>query len=195
VIPSVPSPIDRIMDDAPLVVARVAELAERLTAILDEDNARNLDRLIDNAADATASLARALQTFEIVALDAGQTLRNVDRTLAGAERLAADARAMVADFQSAARTAGALAPQAGAAIEEMRRTAGGFGRVADEIEKLAAATRPGMQDFGQNGLYELQQFMLEGRALITTLNRVVANFERDPARFLFGDQQKGLETK
>ena len=80
-------------------------------------------------------------------------------------------------------------------IEEVRRTAGSFGRVADELEKIASVTRPGVQDFGQAGLYEVQQFMLEGRALMTTINRVVTNFERDPARFLFGDQQKGLEAK
>jgi hypothetical protein len=30
---------------------------------------------------------------------------------------------------------------------------------------------------------------------MATLNRVIATFERDPARFLFGDQQKGVESR
>ena len=80
-------------------------------------------------------------------------------------------------------------------IDELKRTASGFGRVADTLEKTVAAAQPGVQDFGQHGVYELQQFMTEGRALIVTLNRVIANFERDPARFLFGDQQKGVEAR
>jgi len=195
VIPSVPSPLDKIMSDAPLVVARVAELAERITALLNEENIQNLDRLIDNSADAAASLARAMLSIEGVVRNIDGTLRNVDSTLAGYDGVAADARALVAELNRLAATAGTLTPQANAMIDEVRRTAGGFGRVADELEKLASATRPGMQDFGQSGLYELQQFMLEGRTLMTTLNRVVTNFERDPARFLFGDQQKGLEAK
>ncbi len=195
VIPSVPSPIDKIMDDAPLVVARIADLAERVTKLLDDDNLKNLDRFIDNTSDAAASLARAMLGVEVAVLDADQTLKNFDRTLANADRLAADARALVADVGRIAREASGLSPQAGAMIEEIRRSAGGFGRVADEIEKITSAARPGVQDFGQTGLYELQQFMLEGRAMMATLNRVLANFERDPARFLFGDQQKGLEAK
>ncbi len=195
VIPSVPSPLDKIMNDAPLVVARVAELAERITAVLNEENVQNLDRLIDNSADAAAGLARVMLAAEKALANADGTLKGIDRTLASADRLAIDARVLVADVSRLAQEAGRLPAQAGTMVDEVRRTAGSFGRVADELEKIAAATRPGVQDFGQSGLYELQQFMLEGRALMTTLNRVVTNFERDPARFLFGDQQKGLEAK
>jgi len=195
VIPSVPSPLDKIMSDAPLVVARVAELAERITVMLNEENAKNVDRLIDNSADAAASLARAMLSIEAFAGNIDQTLKNVDRTLANVEGLAVDARALIGEANRLTRSAGTLTPQANAMIEEVRRTAGSFGRVADELEKIASVTRPGVQDFGQAGLYEVQQFMLEGRALMTTINRVVTNFERDPARFLFGDQQKGLEAK
>ncbi len=195
VIPSVPSPIDKIMDNAPLVVARVADLADRLTAVLSDENVRGIERLVGNSADAAASLARVMANAEGAVDDARVSIKGLDRTLADVDRLAIDARTLVADVQRTLKEAGAMTPQAAAAIEEVRRAAGGFGRVATEIEKLAAETRPGMQDFGRSGLYELQQFMIEGRALMTTLNRVVANFERDPARFLFGDQQKGIETK
>ena len=195
VIPSVPSPLDKIMNDAPLVVARVAELAERITALLNDENIQNLDRLIDNSAEAAAGLARVMLAAEKALANTDGTLKGIDRTLANADQLAIDARVLVAEISRLTQEAGKLPAQAGTMVDEVRRTAGSFGRVADELEKIASATRPGVQDFGQTGLYELQQFMLEGRALMTTLNRVVTNFERDPARFLFGDQQKGLEAK
>ncbi|MBL8805898.1 MAG: MCE family protein [Rhodospirillales bacterium] len=202
VIQSVPSPIDKIIEDAPLVVARLADLADRLTLILSDNNVQSIDRLLENSAEAAAGLARAMAGAEGLVDDAKGTLKGLDRTMADAGRLAVEARGLVADAQSlmgtaqrTIRDAGTMTPQAAAAIDEVRRAAGGFGRVADQFEKLAAATRPGVEDFGRSGLYELQQFMIEGRALITTLNRVVANFERDPARFLFGDQQKGIEAK
>jgi hypothetical protein len=35
----------------------------------------------------------------------------------------------------------------------------------------------------------------EVRTLIATLTRISTQFERDPARFLFGDRQKGYEAQ
>ena len=64
-----------------------------------------------------------------------------------------------------------------------------------EIEKLVADTRTPLRDFSQTGLYELNQFLAEARVLIAALTRIAANLERDPARYLFGDQQKGFEAK
>jgi hypothetical protein len=37
--------------------------------------------------------------------------------------------------------------------------------------------------------------MIEGRTLMVTLNRVLSSFERDPARFMFGDQTRGVEAR
>ncbi|MBO6781878.1 MAG: MCE family protein, partial [Alphaproteobacteria bacterium] len=51
-----------------------------------------------------------------------------------------------------------------------------------------------LRDFTGEGLYELTNFMVEARALIDSLERVTTQVERDPARFLFGNQQQGYET-
>jgi phospholipid/cholesterol/gamma-HCH transport system substrate-binding protein len=195
VIQSTPSAIEKILNDAPMIVSRIAELSERIAVVLNDDNLKNLDRLIDNTADAAGSLAQALLGVETLVYDANATLKRVDRLVGTVDGAAGDARGLIAEGRSALRETGGLAPQVAGAIDELKRTASGFGRVADTLEKTVAAAQPGVQDFGQHGVYELQQFMTEGRALIVTLNRVIANFERDPARFLFGDQQKGVEAR
>jgi phospholipid/cholesterol/gamma-HCH transport system substrate-binding protein len=206
VIPSRPSPIEQLLTDAPEAMARLGVLVERVTNILNDENLRNINRIIDDGATAMGSLAGTLVQIEKLANDAGGTLKNVDRSLAGADRLILESRnsiervsgqaqSLLAEVQAAAREARPLGPQAQAAMADLRNTLGGFGRVADELERLVATTRPGLEDFGQQGVYDLQQFMIEGRTLMMTLNRVIANFERDPARFLFGDQQRGVEAK
>ena len=195
VIPSRPSALEQIMSDAPLAVARIAELAERVATLLDADNIQNFDRLIDNSANAAASLANALLGVETLVYDANATLKRVDRLLASVDAATGDVRGLIADSRRTLRDVSDVGPQATSALDELKRTAGNFGRVADVLEQTVQAARPAVQDFGQHGVYELQQFMTEGRALMATLNRVIATFERDPARFLFGDQQKGVEAR
>ncbi|MCZ6453964.1 MAG: MCE family protein, partial [Alphaproteobacteria bacterium] len=68
-------------------------------------------------------------------------------------------------------------------------------RVSNEIEALIAENRAPLRDFTSEGLYELTNFLSEARTLIDVLNRVTTQVERDPARFIFGNQQKGYETR
>jgi phospholipid/cholesterol/gamma-HCH transport system substrate-binding protein len=205
-IPSMPSPIERLLADAPEAMARVGVLIERVSNLLDDDNMRNIDRVIDNTAEAVVLLARALVHVEKLAEEAGGTLKGVDRTVADAGRLVADARgaierissqtqSLIGDARAIANDVRPLTPEAQGAMGDLRRTLGGFGRVAEELERLVATARPGLEDFGQQGVYDLQQFMIEGRTLMVTLNRVLSNFERDPARFLFGDHTRGVEAR
>ena len=50
-----------------------------------------------------------------------------------------------------------------------------------------------LKDFADSGIYELISFLAEARALAATLQRVATQLERDPARFLFGDANKGFQ--
>ena len=66
--------------------------------------------------------------------------------------------------------------------------------MANEIQALVAENREPLQDFTSGGLYELNTLLIEARALLSGLNRVTTEVQRDPARFLFGDQQSGYEA-
>ena len=45
------------------------------------------------------------------------------------------------------------------------------------------------------GLYELTQMITEVRLLAQNMNRISIQIERDPARFFFGDRQKGFNAQ
>ena len=66
--------------------------------------------------------------------------------------------------------------------------------MAGEFQQLAAENRKPLREFTNNGLYELTTLLTEARGLLVGLNRVTTEVERDPARFLFGNQQQGYET-
>ena len=79
-------------------------------------------------------------------------------------------------------------------LDEMRVSAQAFTEMANEIQDMVAENREPFRDFTAGGLYELNTLLIEARALLTGLNRVTTEVERDPARFLFGDQQSGYEA-
>ena len=64
----------------------------------------------------------------------------------------------------------------------------------DPGQQLAAENRKPLREFTNQGLYELTTLLTEARSLLVGLNRVTTEVERDPARFLFGNQQQGYET-
>ena len=66
--------------------------------------------------------------------------------------------------------------------------------MANQINATVAENREPISDFTAAGLYELTTLITEARDFLVGLNRVTTEVERDPARFLFGDQQQGYET-
>ena len=79
-------------------------------------------------------------------------------------------------------------------LEKLQGSAVGFTNMTKEIQSLVAENREPLRDFTAGGLYELNTLLIEARTLLTGLNRVTTEVERDPARFLFGDQQTGYEA-
>ena len=69
-----------------------------------------------------------------------------------------------------------------------------LGGAAGQAESILAENRGAVRDFSQTGLYEMTQFLIEGRLLLESLNRVTRQLERDPARILFGSRDRGVET-
>ena len=130
----------------------------------------------------------------MIVSDSAATMQDVRRTaellnqlavqLAGlSNELGGDAKKFFTDTSQ-------LTGDANATIGEVRKTAQAFGRLADDLDKIAATSSTPIRDFTSSGLYELSQFVSEARTLVGSLTRLAYQLERDPARFLFGDQQR-----
>jgi phospholipid/cholesterol/gamma-HCH transport system substrate-binding protein len=124
---------------------------------------------------------------------------DIRKTLHDAPVLVASLSALSDDLHKTAALLGddmhKLAGQSGQTAAALTQMAQQFNRLAEDIQVIAGENRGALRDFGQSGLYELTQFLADARLLVATLNRVAGQLERDPARFLFGDQQKGIEAR
>jgi len=102
---------------------------------------------------------------------------------------------MLANLRDLSATLAAETGGAGATMAELRDTAHSFAEAADELAAMIAENRAPIHDFASSGLYEANQLLTEIRLLVGSMSRIAAQIERDPARFLFGDRQKGFETR
>jgi len=178
VIPSVPSPLERVFENVPEVTAQVVELAERLNSLLNDQNRQAIADVLNHLDTFTGSLAESRQDVTKLL----HTLPEVATSLGDlATQLSSDSHRLAGRSEEAATA--------------LAQTAKDISKTATELGNLAADNRTAVHDFGQSGLYELSQFLSDARVLVNTLNRLAEEMERDPARFLFGDQQKGVEPR
>lgn len=203
-IPSGASPLEKLFEEAPNVIASTSIVAARAAALLSEDNIarvasilRSVDELATTMAERKSHIdplvedVRAAAGAARGAAEAARQLA-VDASAAMA-RLERDASAAIGDTRGLLRDASRLAAGAHPAIGELRQGAQGFARLATQAEGLLRDARGPLRGFADQGLQEFSQFVVEARQLVAVLQRLSLQVERDPARFLFGDQTRGFD--
>jgi phospholipid/cholesterol/gamma-HCH transport system substrate-binding protein len=214
-IPSQPSPIDDILTQLPELLASANSVAQRLASVISEDNVARISGILANIDALTGTLVAqrdtigtvfddiratagsvrgAAQHAESVLKDGQLALGRIEKQLlATMQKLERDTSLTLGDARTMFQDIDKIAVGAQPAIGDLRQTTQSFSRMAREFETLARDSRRPIKDFSEQGLYELGQFLIEARALVASLQRVATMLERDPARFLFGDQTKGFE--
>ena len=178
VIPSRPSGLEQVLDRAPELLERAIVISERLEQLLSEKNINGISASIDNINSTTQILANRT--------------KQIDQAITDGAEAVASLRKLTTDLS---KDAGNLTTSAQEAFKDAKKALDAFGKVADNMQALVTENRPALRDFSQTGLYEFTQFLTEARSLIVNLSRLSAQLERDPAQFLFGNQQKGFEAR
>ncbi|MSO77715.1 MAG: MCE family protein [Alphaproteobacteria bacterium] len=184
------------LEGAPTLIDRSALLLERAIDVLNDDNRthlaatlRDVSRLAQALADQSepignlvsdtaATVASLRQGSESFARAAGRIEGNMDKLLAQVDGTLGAVQKLMRGMDR----------QIEPLTDEIRRTAG-------EVRALVAENRPGIKDFSDTALYEIGATLAELRTLAAGMNRLATELERNPARFLFGNQQQGYETR
>jgi len=80
-------------------------------------------------------------------------------------------------------------------VQQAGRTIAAFEGAGVEAEAMLKENRPAIRDFTGSTLYDANAFLIDLRVLIDNLNRLTTEVGRDPARFLFGGQKGGFQTR
>src|SRR6185369_17034169 len=197
-IPSQRSAIEKVFENAPELLTQLGVVASRAGDVLSPENQKQITAILENLAVFSGTLARSTGSIETIVNDSAATMADVRHAAESLNQLAMQLSALSNDLGGDAKKffsdTSQLTRDAGGTIVEVRKTAQAFGHLADDLDKIVKTSGTPIRDFTSSGLYELSQFVSEARALVASLTRLAYQLERDPARFLFGDQQKGFEA-
>lgn len=204
------SSFEQVLEDAPEVLENVNVLLLRAQALLSDTNLKNVEQLIGNLTALTAAIAENRGNIEQLLADAATTMENLREATGSLESMAGSLQTNVetltrrADstltaFESMAgsidREVTLTSKDARGLIASLQETAGNLDGATSELEAILAENREPIRDFTNTGLYELSNLLTDARELIVVLNRLTTEVQRDPARFIFGDQHQGYETQ
>ena len=209
VIPSRTSSLAELLEGAPELLENANSLLRRLNHLANAENRSRIAAILANIEETTDAIAGRRQQIEAVIDDTSATMKNIseaskavaslattiernsadlikqaDATLAAAERLADRLDGTVAANES----------EIAGLITDLRGTSKAITKMADQINATIAENRGPINEFTTRGLLNISNLITEARDFLVSLNRVTTEVERDPARFLFGNQQQGYET-
>ena len=207
--------IDKLLSEG----AGAVEDVRKLTSVLAE-NTDDIDRILKEGAGVvedvhvlTTSLAGSTDDIETMLSEGAGTMKNMNELTTGlagstediAKMLDEGARVMeeLRKVTGRANTmlaniegdVGAVAKDTRVVLGSVKKAVASLAVAADGFANLLTENSDSLTNFSQTGLYEFSQLMAEARVLVASLSRLVDQVERDPARFLFGDKQQGVEVQ
>ncbi len=192
VIASKRSGLETVLEKAPEIFEKTVVLVDRLSRLVDEKNLNAFSVSLDNIRSIT-------EQFGAKSGELNQLLSEGRETLAALRSVAGKTENLMAEFQARGRplveSANDVFTDVQVTLADLRRVLQSLDSVADEVGGIVAENRTPLRDFSEGGLYEFTQFIAEARQLVAALTRLSAQIEREPARFFFGDTQKGYEAK
>lgn len=185
VIESVPSQLSELFEAAPELMRRAIRVVEQAEAMLGPQNQARIAASLENIETLTGTLADSSDDIRTILSEGAAMASELRQATERANRVLGS---MEDGADSITQSTSAILDRARDAVSQLAHASG---QLADFLRD----NREPLTDFSTTGLYEFSQLLAEARVLVAALTRLTDQFERDPARFLFGDRQQGVEVE
>ena len=186
--------VEQASNDASRFVREAEKRAKELEPTLKE-----LPKTLGNIAGLSTSATRLSERASGFLDDKNR--QRVDRILGSAETAAEDVKKIARETREVTEKIRPAIEKLGSSLSQMADTvtkidegAEAFSRMSRDISRLVEENRRPVARFLNAGLYDVSQFVADGRRLMRDLNRLVRRIESDPSGFFFG-QQGGLNPR
>lgn len=188
-----------IMADVRAAAADIRQVVETVGADLEQVSGRiedlsagglrTLDQVTETFANANITLEainRALETSEGAIVAAERAFIGADRVInEDVAQITADLRDVLARL---GRAVDAVSDDIPEVTADLRRTADSAAQAFDDLGRLVRDSSGPLRDFTTSGLPNITHLARETRGLITNLDSLTRQIERDPTRFLINRQ-------
>ncbi len=168
VIPTKPGALGELLNSAPLVVERLATLTDRLTLLLSDKNQESIEGILQNTEQLTGSLAKQTPGLEAIMADSRIAISNAAQT---AEKLSA-----LVDNAS-----GFLSSNGEPLAKELSDTLKSAEKSMSALDAVLQDARPGLQNFGEKTLPEVDQLIEDMQALTKSMTSVSERLDQGGA--------------
>lgn len=189
-IASVPSTLERIANQVPDLLAKIDQIASKVDKVLSPENTQALSATIANLETLSRELAALSISLNELDIDgmvnkAESAVQDIQQTSSAFRDLAGELQSAVGDVKNNARTA----------TKDISAMAEAIAETSNRLSAVVEENREPIKQFSGAALYEITELVTELRRLVASMTRVAHQLENDPARYLLGDRNKGVETE
>lgn len=188
--PTIPSTMEQVEAGLGDIVTRASTVLGQMSELLSDANRVKVGQAIDNVADATGEVEKAVTDLRDVLTNIASIVETIKADVPRYQHLIDTADQTLVSYKALAERAdGMLAANEDGvkkAITGLRQAEGKISALADRATKLIEANQKGIGDFTGTGLYELTNLAVDAQAAAEQFRRVMEEMERDPARFFLG---------
>ncbi len=184
-IPSLPSSFDQLQASIGMAAQSLPDLAASATLALNQvsnlltpANQRKVSHILDNIDQVTSNLAAH-------GADLGQTLASLRQASDELDRVLKTVNATLADNRQ----------PIGDVVVKLNQTAESVKTLTDTLNAVLGENRGSLADFTNGTLYDLGGLITDSRQLVRRATDTLDKLDRDPARFLFGNNNQGVPAK
>lgn len=176
VIPTKRGGLGALLNNAPLLLERLATLSERLTLLLSDQNQKSIAHILVNTDRMTAHLADASPQVERTLAELQVTLRQASTTLAAFEQTANNAN-------------GLLANEGRPLAKQLSETLASAKQAADALNATVSDARPAAQQLSSSTLPAAEAAIRDLRETSRALRDITQKIDEQGAGALLGKSQ------
>ncbi len=173
VIPTKRSGLGELLNNAPLLLDRLATLTERLTMVLSDQNQKSVSNILEHTDKITASLADASPQMKSTLTQLQSTLAQATQTLASFQALSASANRQ-------------LDPAGPSVVHQMTATLKSAQAAADSLQTILESAKPATKQLSESTLPQAEATLRDLRAAAKALHDMTEKLQDHGAGSLIG---------
>jgi len=172
-IPAKTGGLGAILNNAPLLLERLATLSDRLNQLFDEENQRNISGILANTNRLTGHLADASPQVETTLIELQATLKQADQSLAAFEK-------------TMKSTDKLLSTEGNSVANQLRETLASAKKAADQLQATLKDASPAAQQLSERTLPAAEAALRELRETSAALRKLTEKIDNEGAAGLLG---------